>query len=189
MKCHRIKLHRWLRVERKMISIREHYLSNALLIVMLALSQLGLAQGSQEPKSRDLLIKESIANLDSDNIYVAAQAARDLGYARAVEAVPAMLRVLQSSRLLSRWEHIMPKDKDGMSEYVITDVKGEIINSLGLIGDWRAVPVLKKYLKKPPKNSVVFTGNVAYALDRITGKSYKYKDRDGKMKLFQKPVS
>ena len=70
---------------------------------------------------------------------------------------------------------------------VITDVRGEIINSLGLFGDGRAVPVLKKYLKKPPKYTYVFTGNVAYALYQITGKSYKYKDRDGKMKLFQAP--
>lgn len=76
-----------------------------------------------------------------------------------------------------------------MSEWVITDVKAEIIVALGLIGDKRAVPVLKKYLKKPPKNSGVFTDNVAWALYQITGKSYKYKDRDGTMKLFQKPVS
>jgi HEAT repeat protein len=167
----------------------QQHLSASFLVGLLALSQLAIAQGFQEPKSRDLLIKESIANLDSDDIHVAAQAARNLGYARAMEGVPAMLRLLQSSRLLSRWEHIMPKDKNGMSEYVITDVKAEIINLLGLIGDWRAVPVLKKYLKIQPKNSVVFTGNVAYALFQITGKSYKYKDRDGKMKLFQKPIT
>jgi hypothetical protein len=76
-----------------MIFIREDYLANALLIVLLALSQLAFAQGSQEPKGRDLLIKESIANLDADNIHVAAQAARNLGYLHATEGVPAMLRV------------------------------------------------------------------------------------------------
>jgi hypothetical protein len=171
-----------------MIFMLQQYLSTPFLVGLLALSQLAFAPASQEPKSRDLLIKESIANLESNDIHVAAQAARDLGYSQATEGVPALLRVLQSSRYLSRWEH-MPKDKDGMSLYVITDVKGEIINSLGLIGDKRAVPVLKKYLKKPPKYSFVFTGNVAYALYQITGKSYKYKDRDGKMKLFQKPVN
>ena len=169
-----------------MISMYKRHLFKTILFVLLALSQFAFAKEFQEPKSRDLLIKESIANLDSDDLNIAAQAARDLGYARAIEGVPAMLRVLQSSRLLSRWEHT-PKDQYGMSLYVITDVKGEIINSLALIGDRRAVPVLKKYLKKPPKYSFVFPGNVADALYQITGKSYKYKDRDGKMKLFQKP--
>lgn len=83
----------------------------------------------------------------------------------------------------------MPKAKNGMSYWLLTDVKGEIINSLGSIGDKRAGRVLEKYLKKPPTNSAVPTENVAHALFQITGKSYKYKDRDGKMKLFQKPVS
>ncbi len=159
-----------------------------LLILLLAFSQLAFAQESQEPKSRDVLVKESIANLDSADIHVAAQAAIYLGIFRATESVPALLRVLQSSRFLATSEHIMPKDKNGMSEWVVTDVKAAIINSLGLIGDKRAVPVLKKYLKKPPKGMAVFTENVAYALYQITGKSYKYKDRDGKMKLFHKPV-
>ena len=163
------------------------YLYSFLLIFLLAFSQIAFAQESQEPKSRDVLVKESIANLDSNDIHVAAQAARYLGIFQAKEGVPALLRVLQSSRFLSSSEHIM--GKDGASEWVLTDVKGEIINALGLIGDKRAVPILKKYLKKPPKNSEVFTGNVAYALYQITGKSYKYKDRDGKMKLFQKSVS
>ena len=172
-----------------MISKLKPYLSNFVLVVLLALSPLGFAQESQASKSRELLIKECIANLDSNDIHVAAQAARDLGYSRATEGMSALLRVLQSSRILSQSEVTMPKDKNGMSLWIITDVKAEIINSLGLIGDRRAVPVLKKYLQKPPKNSAVFTGNVAYALYQITGKSYKYKDRDGKMKLFQKPVS
>ena len=157
-----------------------------LLIPLLIFSESAFAQESQAPKSHDVLVKESIANLDSNDIHVAAQAAIYLGSFRATEGVPALLRMLQSSRVLSTVEH-MAKDKDGMSEWVLTDVKGEIINSLGLIGDERAVPVLKKYLKQPPKNSGVFTKNVAYALYQITGKSYKYKDRDGTTKLFQKP--
>jgi hypothetical protein len=71
-----------------------------------------------------------------------------------------------------------------MSLWVRTDVKAAIINSLGLIGDKRAVPVLKRYLKKPLRNSEVFTGNVAHALYQITGKSYEYKDYDGVKKLY-----
>src|SRR6266542_1066478 len=94
-------------------SMHERYLYTFLLMILLAFSQLALAQESQQPKSRDVLVKESIANLDSNDIHVAAQAAIDLGYLRATEAVPAMLRVLKSSRLLSTTEH-MPKDKDGM---------------------------------------------------------------------------
>ena len=76
-----------------------------------------------------------------------------------------------------------------MREWVLFDVKGEIVTALGLIGDQRAVPVLKKYLKKPPAYSEVFPGNVALALYQLTGRSYKYKDRDGKMKSFQPPDS
>ncbi len=167
----------------------EKYLYIFLLILLLTFSQPAVAQESQEPKNRDVLVKESIANLDSNDIHIAAQAANYLGSLRAREGVPAMLRVLQSSRFLSTSEHIMAKDKNSMSYWVVTDVKGEIINSLGLIGDKRAVPVLKKYLKKPPKNSAVFTQNVAYALYQITGKSYKYKDRDGIVKVFQKSVN
>lgn len=159
------------------------YLSNVLLILLVAFSQLAFAQESQAPKSRELLVKESIANLDSDDIHVAAQAALDLGYLRATEAVPAMLRVLASSRLLSTTEH-MPKDKDGTSLWVATDVRAAIITSLGLIGDPRAVPVLKRYLKKPLTNREVFTGNVAHALYQITGKSFEYKNYEGVQKLY-----
>jgi hypothetical protein len=166
------------------ISMLEKYLYNFLLILLLTFSQLAFAQESQEPKSRDVLVKESIANLDSNDIHVAAQAALYLGIYRATEGVSALLRVLRSSRLLSTSEHIMGKDKNSMSEWVLTDVKAVIINSLGLIGDKRAVPVLKKYLKKPLKNSEVFTGNVAHALYQITGKSYEYKDYDGVQKLY-----
>jgi hypothetical protein len=78
----------------------------------------------------------------------------------------------------------MAKDKNGISEWIQTDVRSAIINSLGQIGDSRAVPVLKKYLRKPLTNRKVFTGNVAHALYRITGKSYEYKDYDGKQKLY-----
>jgi hypothetical protein len=56
---------------------------------------------------------------------------------------------------------------------------------LGLIGDKRAVPVLKKYLKRPLSNDEVFTGNVAHALYLITGKLYEYKDYDGVQKFYQ----
>ena len=156
-----------------------------LLILLLIFSRPAFAQESQEPKSREVLVKESIANLDSSDIHVAAQAARYLGMFRAAEGVPAMLRVLQSPRFLSLSEHQMAADKNSVSEWVLTDVRHEIVIALGLIGDRRAVPVLKKYLKKPPKHSEVFPGNVAWALYQITGKSYKYRDRDGKMKLFQ----
>ena len=162
-------------------------LSKFLLILLLTVSQIALAQESQEtqePKSRDVLVKESIANLDSNDIHVAAQAAIYLGMYRATEAVPAMLRVLQSSLLLSTTEHVIAKDKDSLSLWVTTDVRAAIINSLGLIGDKRAVPVLKKYLKKPLKNREVFTGNVAHALYQITGKLYEYKDYDGVQKLY-----
>lgn len=162
----------------------QKYWYNSWLILLLTLSQLALAQESQEPKSRDVLVKESIANLDSNDIHVAAQAAIYLGMYRATESVPTLLRVLQSSRALSRWEHIIGEGKNSMSEYVTTDVRAAIINSLGLIGDKRAVPVLKKYLKKPLKNSEVFTGNVAHALYQITGQTYEYKDYDGVQKLY-----
>jgi hypothetical protein len=159
----------------------ERQLSNFLLILLLTCSQLVFAQESQESKSRDLLVKESIAKLDSNDIHVAAQAAADLGGYRATEAVPAMLRVLQSSRLLSTSEHIVAKEKNSMSLWVSTDVRAAIINSLGLIGDKRAVPVLRKYLRN---NSEVFSGNVAHALYQITGESYEYKDYDGVKKLY-----
>jgi HEAT repeat protein len=139
------------------------YLYNSLLILLLTFSQLAFARGFQGSKSRDVLVKESIASLDSDDIHVAAQAAIDLGLLRATEGVPDMLRVLQSSRLLSSTEHIIAKDKNSLSEWVLTDVRAAIITALGLIGDKRAVPVLKKYLEKPLKNSEVFTGNVAHA--------------------------
>ena len=172
-----------------LILMLDKYLRCLLLIFLLTSSEVGFAQESQGPKSRDVLVKESIANLDSTDIHVAAQAARDLGSFRATEAVPALLRVLRSSRFLWISEHNMPKDKSGVSEWVVTDVKAEIITSLGLIGDKRAVPVLKKYLKKPPKGSAVFTRNVAWALYQITGKAYKYKDGDGKIKVYQKLIS
>jgi hypothetical protein len=159
-------------------SMLQKYLYKCLPILLLTFSQLGIAQESQKPKTRDVLIKESIANLDSNDIHVAAQAAIDLGLYRATEAVPAMLRVLRSPRLLSTTEH-MPKDKNGTSLWVTSDVRAAIITALGLIGDQRAVPVLKKYLQKPLTNREVFTGNVAHALYQITGKSFEYESYEG----------
>ena len=157
---------------------------NFLVFLLLTCSQPAFARGFQASKSRDVLVKESIANLDSNDIHVAAQAAIDLGILRATDGVPAMLRVLQSSRILSISEHVMAKDKNSMSEWVSTDVRGAIITALGLIGDKRAVPVLRKYLKKPLTNREVFTGNVAHALYQITGKSYEYKTFEGEQKLY-----
>ena len=97
-----------------------------------------------------------------------------------------MIRVIESDRFLSTSEHIIRNDKT--SEWVATDVKSDAINSLGVIGDMRAVPVLKKYLKKPPPKSYVPSANVAYALYQITGKLFKYKDRSGNIKRLEKPV-
>lgn len=162
----------------------ERHLYYSLLVVLLTFAQLPPAPGFQQPKSRDALVKESIAKLDSSDIHVAAQAATDLGLLRATEAVPAMLRVLRSSRFLSTTEDSL-KGKNGMSIWVTTDVRAAIITSLGLIADPRAVPVLKMYLKKPLTNREVFTGNVAHALYQITGKSFEYKDYDGVQKLYE----
>ena len=149
------------------------------LFTILASHHPAFAQGLDTPP------KELIRRLDSTDLHTVNQAAYDLGQMRAKEAVPALLKVLQSSRFLSELRHNIAADKNSVSEWVLTDVKATIVNSLGLIGDRRAVPVLKKYLMKPPKYSGVFPGNVAYALYLITGKSYKYRDRDGKVKLFQ----
>ena len=167
-----------------LIIMLKRFLYRVLLIILLTFSHLAFARVSQETKSRDVLVKESIANLDSIDIHVAAQAALDLGYYRATEAVPVMLRMLQSPRFLAISEHIMPKDKNGMSFWMSTSVKNAIVTSLGQIGDNRAVPGLKKFLKKPLKNGEVFTGNAAFALYQITGKAYEYKDFDGVQKLF-----
>ena len=163
----------------------EKYSYNFLLILLLAFLQPALAKEFQEPKSRDVLVKEAIANLDSNDIKVAAQAARHLGMYSATEAVPKLLQVLQSSRLLQTTEHVISKDKNSLSAWVSTNVRADIVTSLGLIGDKRAVPVLKKYLKRPLRNDDVFTGNVAHALYLITGKLYEYKDYDGVQKLYQ----
>ena len=161
------------------------YSFSFLLILLLASSAVAFSQQFQEAKSRDLLVQEAIANLDSNDIKVAAQAAMHLGVYRATEAVPKLLQVLQSSRLLQTTEHVIANDKNSLSEWVSTNVKAEIVTSLGLIGDKRAVPVLKKYLKRPLSNEELFTGNVAHALYLITGKSYLYKDYDGVEKLYE----
>lgn len=87
------------------------HLYKFLLILLFAVSQFASAQEYQEPKSREVLIKDSIANLNSTNIPLAAQAARELGYLRANEGIPSLIRVLQSSRFLSLTEHIIAKDK------------------------------------------------------------------------------
>ena len=154
-------------------------------ILLLSVSQLAFAQELQEARSREVLVKESIANLDSEDIKVAAEAARLLGMYRATEAVPRMLRVLQSSRRLKKIEHVTGKGEQTLSSWVTIDVRDAIVTSLGLIGDKRAVRVLEKYLKMPFSNDEVFTGNVAQALYLITGKSYEYKDYDGAHKLFE----
>ena len=161
------------------------YSISFLLILLLASSAVAFSQQFQEAKSRDLLVQEAIANLDSNDIKVAAQAAMHLGVYGATEAVPKLLQVLQSSRLLQTTEHVIANDKNSLSEWVSTNVKAEIVTSLGLIGDKRAVPVLKKYLKRPLSNEELFTGNVAHALYLITGKSYLYKDYDGVEKLYE----
>src|SRR5688572_13393658 len=161
------------------------YAFSFLLILLLSLSQLAFAQEFQEASSREVLVKESIASLDSEDIKVAAQAAMRLGVYRATEAVPKMLQVLQSSRLLRKTEHVIAKDKRSLTAWVSIDVRAEIVTSLGRIGDKRAVPVLKKYLKTPLSNDEVFTGAVADALYLITGKSYQYKDYDGVQKLYK----
>lgn len=161
------------------------YAFSFLLILLLSLSQVAFAHEFQEARSREVLIKESIVNLDSEDIKVAAEAARRLGMYRATEAVPKMLQVLQSSRLLRKTEHVIAKDKRSLSSWVTIDVRDAIVTSLGLIGDKRAVRVLEKYLKMPLSNDEVFTGNVANALYLITGKSYEYKDYDGEHKLYE----
>ena len=154
------------------------------LILLLASSQLAFGQQVQESKSRDALVREAIANLDSNDIKVAAQAAMHLGQYKATEAVPKLLQVLQSSRLLQTSEHVIANN-NSLSYWVSTNVRAEIVASLGLIGDKRAVPVLKKYLKRPLNNEDVFTGNVAHALYLLTGKTYRYKDYDGVEKLYE----
>ncbi|MFN0139926.1 MAG: hypothetical protein ACKVQW_07540 [Pyrinomonadaceae bacterium] len=154
-------------------------------VILLSLGVISFGQ-VQEEKSRDILIKESLTNIHSDNIHVAAQAARYFGIFQVNEGVPAMLRVLQSRRFLSTSEHVMAKDKSGMNEWLFTSVKDDIVTALAKIKDKRAVPVLKKFLKKRPTDGgAFFTQNVAWALYQITGRSYKYKDRDGKVKLYQ----
>ena len=161
------------------------YSFSCFLILLLASSAVAFSREFQEAKSRDVLVQEAIANLDSNDIKVAAQATMHLGVYKATEAVPKLLQLLQSSRLLRTTEHVVAKDKNSLSEWVSTNVKAEIVTSLGLIGDKRAVPVLKKYLKRPLSNEEVFTGNVAHALYLITGKSYLYKDYDGVEKLYK----
>ena len=164
--------------------LKQHSFS-FLLILLLSHAQLAFAQELQEARSREVLVKESIANLDSEDIKVAADAARRLGMYRATEAVPKMLRVLQSSRRLRKIEQVTGKGEQTVSWWVAIDVRDAIVTSLGLIGDKRAVRVLEKYLKMPLRNDEVFTGNVAQALYLITGKSYEYKDYDGEHKLYE----
>ena len=163
----------------------KQYSFSFLSILLLSLSQLAFAQELREPRSREVLVKEAIANLDSEDIKVAAAAARRLGMYRATEAVPKMLRVLQSSRPLLKIEYVTGKGEQTLSSWVRIDVRDAIVTSLGLIGDKRAVRVLEKYLKMPLSNDEVFTGNVAQALYSITGKSYEYKDYNGEHKLYE----
>ena len=72
--------------------MHQKYLISFLLIQLLSLSQLAFAQGFQDATSREVLVKKSIADLDSEDIKVAAEAARRLGVYNATEAVPKMLQ-------------------------------------------------------------------------------------------------
>src|SRR5688572_22612975 len=128
------------------------YSLRVFLILLLPSTLLAFTRVFREPKSRDVLVKEAIAKLDSNDVKVAAQAARNLGMHRATEAVPKLLQVLQSSRLLRKTEHVIAKGERSLTAWVSTDVRAEIVTSLGLIGDKRAVPVLKSYLKRPLSN-------------------------------------
>src|SRR4051794_25685672 len=114
--------------------------------LMLCLFQLAFAQAVQDVNSREVLVKKAIADLDSEDIKIAAEAARLLGLYNATEAVPRMLQVLQSSRPLRKIEYITQKGETSLSSWVSIDVRSAIVTSLGLIGDKRAVPVLKTYL-------------------------------------------
>lgn len=168
-----------------MICMLQKYLFSFLLILLLSLSQFAFAQEVQDVKSREALVKKSIADLDSEDIKVAAEAASRLGVYGATDAVPKMLQVLKSSRLLRKIEHIRGTGEPTLSSWVSIDVRANIVTSLGLIGDKRAVPVLETYLKRPLSNDEVFTGNVAHALYLTTGKSYEYKDYDGVHRLYE----
>ena len=153
------------------------------LLALIAFPQSMYAQKEQPSRGRDRKVQELIGKLESTELHIANQAAYDLGQMRAKEAVPALLRVLRSSRFLSESRHLIAAD--GSSEWVLTDVRATIVNSLGQIGDLRAVPILKKYLRKPPKTfKDVYAGTVAHALYMLTGKSYEYTDFDGKRKLY-----
>lgn len=65
----------------------EKYMFSFVVVIFLTFSQFGFAQ---EAKSRDVLIKEAIVNLDSDDIGTAARAAYYLGAYRTSKGVPAM---------------------------------------------------------------------------------------------------
>ena len=155
------------------------------LITIIASHQPVCAQRREADRSHDAQVQELIGKLDSTDLHIANQAAYDLGQMRAKEAVPALLKVLQSSRFLAESRHNLAQDENSLSEWVLTDVRATIVNSLGQIGDRRAVPVLKKYLIKQPKSSKgVYAGTVAHALYMLTGKSYEYTDFEGKRKLY-----
>ena len=113
------------------------------LFTILASHQHVFAQGQEAEKSRDILVKELIRTLDSTDLHTANQAAYDLGHMRAKEAVPALLKVLRSSRFLSESRHILATDENHVSEWVLTDVRATIVNSLGEIGDRRAIRPLE----------------------------------------------
>lgn len=167
------------------ICMLKAYSFNCFLVSLIASFAVAFAQPVQQPKSRDALVQEAIAQLDSNDNKVAAQAAMRLGQYQATEAVPKLLQVLQSSRLLQTSEHVIANDSGSLSHWVSTNVRAAIVTALGLIGDERAVPVLKKYLKRPVNNQGVATENVAHALYLITGKTYRYKDDDGAEKLYE----
>lgn len=158
--------------------------SLALLAILVA-HQPAFTQGQETEKGRYALVKELIRKLDSTDLHTANQAAYDLGQMRAKESVPALLKVLQSSRFLSESRHILATDKNRVSEWVLTDVKATIINSLGEIGDHRAIRPLEQLLDKSFKISKGAYGPwVAHALYLITAKSYEYTDFDGRRKRY-----
>src|SRR4051794_16969731 len=98
--------------------MHQKYSITFLLTLILSVSQFAFAQGFQDVESREVLVKKSIADLDSEDINVAAEAARLLGLYNATEAVPRMLQVLQSSRPLRKIEYVTQRAETSLSSWV-----------------------------------------------------------------------
>ena len=139
------------------------------------------------PKTRDEAVRESLININSKDLAVASQAARYFGIFEAKEGVLPMLKVLKQKSFLARSEHHVSTRPSGISEWVFVSVKEDIIAALGAIRDPRAVRVLEKLVRKkrPIDTGPSFNQNVAWALFRITGRLYKYRDTDGSIKTFR----